>query len=65
MNKRIIYPSAEGGVCVIVPSPEALLSMTIEEIAIKDVPSGVDYKIIDVDELPQDRAFRNAWEYQA
>lgn len=63
--KRIIYPNLEGGVSVIVPTPEALESMTIEEIAAKDVPQGIEYKIIDVSELPQDRTFRNAWEYQA
>ena len=65
MNQRIIYPNTEGGVCVIVPTPEALESMSIEEIAAKDVPQGIEYKIIDVSELPQDRTFRNAWEYQA
>lgn len=63
--KRIIYPNTEGGVCVIVPTPEALESMSIEEIATKDVPQGIEYKIIDASELPQDRTFRNAWEYQA
>ena len=62
--KRIIYPNEQGGVCVIVPTPEALESMSIEEIAAKDVPQGIEYKIIDVSELPQDRTFRNAWEYQ-
>lgn len=63
--KKIIYPNEQGGVCVIVPTPEALESMTIEEIAAKDVPQGIEYKIIDASELPQDRTFRNAWEYQA
>lgn len=64
MNQRIIYPSKEGGVSIIIPASEALESMTIEEIAAKDVPQGVVYKIINVSELPQDRTFRNAWEYQ-
>lgn len=62
--KRIIYPNLDGGVCVIIPTSEALESMSIEEIAAKDVPQGIEYKIIDVSELPQDRTFRNAWEYQ-
>lgn len=65
MNQRIIYPNPEGGVCVIIPTPEALESMSIEDIAAKDVPQGVEYKIIDISELPQSREFRNAWEYQA
>ena len=50
--KRIIYPNPESGVCVIIPTPEALETMTIEEIALKDVPQGLSYKIIDVSELP-------------
>lgn len=64
MNQRIIYPNLEGGVSIIIPTPEALEFMTIEEIAAKDVPQGIEYKIIDVNELPQDRTFRSAWEYQ-
>lgn len=64
MTQVIIYPNGQGGVCVVTPTPEALESMTIEEIAAKDVPQGIEYKIIDVSELPQDRTFRNAWEYQ-
>lgn len=64
MNGRIIYPNENGGVNVVIPAPEALETMTIEEIAAKDVPQGIEYKIIDVSELPSDRTFRNAWEYQ-
>ena len=64
MEKKIIYPNGSG-VSILTPTLEALESMTIEEIAAKDVPSGVEYKIIDASELPQDRTFRNAWEYQA
>ena len=65
MTKRIIYPTDEGGVAVIVPSPEYLLEHTIEELAAKDVPAGKDYKIVDVADIPSDRTFRNAWEYTA
>lgn len=36
----------------------------IARIAAKDVPAGKPYKIIDMDEVPTDRTFRNAWEYQ-
>lgn len=60
MNERIIYPTPEGGVAVIIPAPECGLS--IEEIAAKDVPAGVEYKIVDVSDIPSDRTFRNAWE---
>lgn len=61
--KRIIYPTDEGGVAVIVPSAEYLADHTIEELAAKDVPTGKAYQIIDESEVPSDRTFRNAWEY--
>lgn len=61
MNKRIIYPSGDGGVAVIIPAPEC--GLTIEEIAAKDVPEGKPFKIVDVADIPEDRTFRNAWEY--
>jgi len=59
---RIIYPNDKGGVSIIVPAPEALETMTIEEIAAKDVPAGKPFKIVDVSDIPSDRTFRNAWE---
>ena len=62
MNQRIIYPTDEGGVAIIVPAVEC--GLTIEEIAAKDVPAGKPFKIVDVSDIPADRTFRNAWEYQ-
>ena len=62
MNQRIIYPNDAGGVSIVVP---AECGLTIEEIAAKDVPAGKPYKIVDVDDIPTDRTFRNAWEYTA
>ena len=61
--KRIIYPTDDGGVAIVIPAPEALETMTIEEIAAKDVPTGKPFKIIDTADVPSDRTFRNAWEY--
>lgn len=61
MNQRIIYPTDDGGVAVIIPAPECLQEHTIEEIAAKDVPAGKPYKIVSVDDIPSDRTFRNAW----
>jgi hypothetical protein len=61
MNSRIIYPTDDGGVAVIVPAAECGLS--VEEIAAKDVPAGKPYKIVDVADIPEDRTFRDAWEY--
>lgn len=60
---RIIYPNDDGGVSIIIPTTEALETMTIEEIAAKNVPAGKPFKIVDVSDIPSDRTFRNAWEY--
>jgi hypothetical protein len=62
--KLIIYPNDNGGVVVLTPTFECLQTRTIEEIAAKDVPAGVPYKIINASDLPADRTFRNAWEAQ-
>lgn len=61
MNQRIIYPTDDGGVAVIIPAAECGLS--IEAIAAKDVPAGKPFKIVDVADIPEDRTFRAAWEY--
>jgi len=61
--KRIIYPTDEGGVAVLIPAPEYLETHTIEELAAKDVPVGKPYQIVDVADIPEDRTFRAAWEY--
>jgi hypothetical protein len=59
---RIIYHTDDGGVAILIPTPECLAEHTIEEIADKDVPAGKAYKIVDVADVPSDRTFRNAWE---
>jgi hypothetical protein len=60
MNQRIIYPTDDGGVAVIVPAPEC--GLTIEQIAAKDVSAGKPYRIVSTDDIPSDRTFRAAWE---
>ena len=55
---KIIYPT-ETGVAIIHPTGE----LSIEEVAKKDVPAGVAYKIVNDDEVPSDRTFRNALKY--
>ena len=57
MNQRIIYPTDNGGVAIIVPA-------VFIELGMKDIPAGKPYKIVDVADIPTDRTFRNAWEYQ-
>lgn len=62
MDKRIIYPTDDGGVAIIVPAPGT--GLTIEQIAQKDVPPGKPYQIIDAADVPDDRSYRNAWVYE-
>ena len=58
---KIIYQTDDGGVAIITPTQEALTFMTIDEIAKKDVPTGVKYKIVEDSYLPVDRTYREAW----
>ena len=58
---KIIYKNENGGVSIIHPTDEALSLMTIDEIAKKDVPTGVNYKIVEDSEVSTDRTFRDAW----
>ncbi len=58
---KIIYKNEDGGIAIIHPTAEALSLMTIEEIALKDVPSGVAFAIVEDDVIPSDRTFRDAW----
>tara|TARA_B100000949_G_scaffold74464_1_gene66418 strand:- start:1817 stop:2029 length:213 start_codon:yes stop_codon:yes gene_type:complete len=57
---RIIYKTSEGTVSIIAPSPK--WKGTMEELAQKDVPTGLKYKIVEDSEIAGDRSFRNAWE---
>lgn len=102
MNKRIIYPTDDGGVAVLIPAPDARRDVLVSEavtdvvivpateevpeheetvivspavyrketdeefldwVAAKDVPAGVPFKIVDAEDIPADRTFRDAWEY--
>jgi len=64
MNKVIVYTQDNGTVAVVVPTPEALETRTVEEIAIKDVPTGKEYHIVEDSEIPTDRTFRDAWTWE-
>jgi len=89
MNKRIIYPTDDGGVAVVIPALEARQKILVSEVinpgeddqipavyrdqtddefiewlAQKDVPTGKPFKIVNAEDIPSDRTFRSAWEYQ-
>jgi hypothetical protein len=61
MNQVILYKQDDGVVAIIRPTEEALNLYGIEAIALKDVPAGKPYKIVDASEIPSDRSQRNAW----
>ena len=51
---RIIYTKSDGTVSIITPAGDV-------NDAIKDVPSGLSYEIVEDSAIPTDRSFRNAW----
>ena len=59
MTKRIAHPQENGIIAILTPMDP---SLTLEDVAKKDVPAGVPYVIIDAADIPIDRTFRDAWE---
>ena len=57
--QAIIYPNDQGGIAIILPAPGC--GIPLEEIARKDVPAGVPFRIIDASAIPTDRTYREAW----
>jgi len=60
MTQVIIYNQDNGIPAVVMPTQEALDQHGIMALAIKDVPAGKKFKIIDAAELPQDVP-QDAW----
>ena len=56
---KIIIYSNETGIAIMTPSGE----LSVEDTAKKDVPTGVKYKIINVSDLPKEKDFISAWEF--
>jgi hypothetical protein len=61
MGQVIIYKQDGGVVAVIHPAPQAIEEWGIEAIALKDVPAGKPFKIIEAVDLPEGREHRAAW----
>ena len=57
---KIVYKTEGNTVSVITPAPK--WTGTMDELAKKDVPTGLKYKIVEDSVIPSDRSFRNAWE---
>ena len=62
MSSRIIYKNLDNSVGVIIPTQEVLKFATVIQVAEKDVPAGLPYWIVSVDDIPENRTFRSAWE---
>jgi hypothetical protein len=60
MPQRIIYTNPTGGLCVVTPFIGCGLS--VGQIALKDVPAGVPYKIVATEDVPSDVEYSLAWE---
>ena len=61
-DKRIIYRNDQGGVSIVVPAPGT--GLTLQEVIERSVPHGASYKVVNESDIPTDRTFRDAWEYQ-
>jgi hypothetical protein len=57
IDKVVIYPTSSG-IVIINPCDE---KFTINNIALRSVPVGAPYLIVDASEIPEDRTFRDAW----
>ena len=60
--KVIIYKTENNGVAIVHPSPN--YENSLEELVDTVVPEGSTWKIVDISEIPSDRTFRNAWEWE-
>lgn len=61
MATVIVRPNTElGTICVIYPVLEC--GLTLEEIALKDVPKGLPFVYMDISLVPKDMEYWSAWE---
>jgi len=59
MQERIVFQVPSEPLAVLTPQE---CGLSLREIGEKDVPAGLPFWIITVDDLPADRTFRIAWE---
>jgi len=57
--KKIVFKNLDGSCGIIIPAPD--WAGTLEELAAKDVPAGLTWRIVDATVIPTDRTFREAW----
>lgn len=59
MSQVVIFPTGDGKISIIYPT--AASGLTVQEIAEKDVPAGLAYRIVNSSEIPADRSERDRW----
>lgn len=60
MAQKVIFPNDGGGISVLTPILDS--GLTVEQIALKDVPAGKPFLIVDDTAFPEDDEYREAWE---
>ena len=60
MSQVIIYNQDNGVPAVVMPTPDALQSMTLQQIGVKVVPLGKRFGIVNTTDLPAD-AVQETW----
>ncbi len=58
-DKKVIFKRPDGTIGILMLVDNCPLSF--DEIIAKDIPLGCKYKIVNKDEVPTDRSFRDAW----
>ena len=58
---KILHPNSDGGISITFPSDEWKDGM--QALAKKVVAKGDKFKIVEDDVIPNDREFRDAWEW--
>ncbi len=59
---KVVFKNNDSSIGVITPIREALYLHTLETLALKDVPAGLPFWIVEGSKIPSDRTFRDAWE---
>ena len=63
MSSRIIYRNLDNSVGVLIPTEEVLKFATVSQVAEKDVPKDLPYRIVPTTDIPSNREYRDAWEW--
>ncbi len=60
-DSRFIYTNDDGSISIVIPADNT--DLTLDQIKVKDCPSGKTVYTVDKSQVPTDRSFRDAWTY--